>query len=370
MQRRGVGLVRDFGRLIEQREHLPHIDQRLTDFAIDGAKEVQGHGQLHHIGVDHNEIPHGKVTVLHPDGGQDHHADQPAGDQQRLAEVQEGKRVVRLDRRLFIARHCRVIALRLALFGDEILDGFIVQQAVDGLLVGIRVAVVHLAAQLHAPLGHREGKPDVKPDGDRHDQQIPRVEQHGQDDADQQQLQNQRPDREKQEAEQEFHTLDPAFDDPAQPAGFARDVIAHRQLVDMLERLQRKHPQSALADTGKDRVAQLLKAHVHCAGHPIGNRQPHRAKCQKRHALIRKSIHRVFVKHGNNNRNQLGYHQEDQRPDHAFLDPRHIVGPEVRGHFAQDKQVRLPLCSLGDLLFCHGILGGGFGLAGSARAIG
>ncbi len=45
-----------------------------------------------------------------------------------------------------------------------------IQQAVDGLLVGICVAVVHLAAQLHAPLGHREGKPDVKPDGDRHDQ--------------------------------------------------------------------------------------------------------------------------------------------------------------------------------------------------------
>ena len=170
VQRRGIRLVRDFGRLIEQREHLPHIDQRLTDFAIDGAKEVQRHGQLHHIGVDHDEIPHGKITVLHPDSGQDHHADQPAGDQQRLAEVQEGKRVVRLDRRLFIARHRRVITLCLALFGDEILDGFIVQQAVDGLLVGICVAVVHLAAQLHAPLGHREGKPNVKPDGDRHDQ--------------------------------------------------------------------------------------------------------------------------------------------------------------------------------------------------------
>lgn len=91
LQRKGIRLVRDFGRLIEQREHLPHIDQRLTDFAIDGAKEVQRHGQLHHIGVDHDEIPHGKITVLHPDSCQDHHAHQPAGDQQRLAEVQEGK---------------------------------------------------------------------------------------------------------------------------------------------------------------------------------------------------------------------------------------------------------------------------------------
>ena len=138
----------------------------------------------------------------------------------------------------------------------------------------------------------------------------------------------------------------------------------------MFKCFKRKHPQSTLPHTGKHRVAQLLKAHVHRAGHTISNRQPYRAKRQKRHALVRKGVNSVFVNHRNDDRNQLGHHKEDQRPHDSLFDPRHIVGPQIRGHFAQDQQVRLPLCSLGNFLFGHGILGGGFGLACGARAIG
>jgi hypothetical protein len=97
------------------------------------------------------------------------------------------------------------------------------------------------------------------------------------------QLQDQRPDREQQEAQEELHPLHAAFDDPAEPAGLARDVIAQAERVDMLERLQRQLPQRALRHPREDRVAQLLEAHARQPRHAIGHRHPHRAHGQMSH---------------------------------------------------------------------------------------
>jgi hypothetical protein len=109
-------------------------------------------------------------------GGHDHDHDEAEVHQHALAEVEEGQRVVGLHRRLGIGAHGDVVAGGLALLGGEVLDRLVVEERVDGLLVGGGVLVVHLLADLHAPFGDREREPDVERDGGGHDGEIPGVE--------------------------------------------------------------------------------------------------------------------------------------------------------------------------------------------------
>jgi hypothetical protein len=138
-QRRRAGLVGHLGGLLEQVEHLAHIDQRLADLPIDRAEEVQRHGDLDHEGVDHHEIAHRQRTRLHAGRRHDHHHDKPGGDDQRLTGIEEGKRDRGLHRRGLVAGHGPVIAIGLARLGAEILHRLEIQQAVDRLLVRVGV---------------------------------------------------------------------------------------------------------------------------------------------------------------------------------------------------------------------------------------
>ena len=60
----------------------------------------------------------------------------------------------------------------------EIFDRFIVDQTVDGLGVGLVIALVHFAAELHPPFGDDQGKGDIDHDGDKGDQREPEIIQH------------------------------------------------------------------------------------------------------------------------------------------------------------------------------------------------
>ncbi len=128
----GIGGVLHFGWLAQKAEHLAHVHQRLPDFAVDRAKKAKRQGDLDHVGVDHDEIAHRQRARLHAPRGHHHHRHKARRDQQALARIQEGQALPGLDRRHLIALHRAVIACGLACFGIEILDGFIVQQAVDG----------------------------------------------------------------------------------------------------------------------------------------------------------------------------------------------------------------------------------------------
>ena len=84
----GTGFVRHLLRLLQQVEHFAHIHKALPDFAVDRAKEVQGHGDLDHVGVDHDEIADGQRSVLHTQSCHDHDNDQARGDDQALTEIE------------------------------------------------------------------------------------------------------------------------------------------------------------------------------------------------------------------------------------------------------------------------------------------
>ena len=55
-ERLGVGLVLDFGGLIEELEHLLDVGEALADFAVDEADEVERPVDLHQEGVEQDEI--------------------------------------------------------------------------------------------------------------------------------------------------------------------------------------------------------------------------------------------------------------------------------------------------------------------------
>ena len=53
------GLSVTSGPDVEQVEHDLHVDQGLLDLAVDRAEQAERHGQLHQVGVDHDEVAHG-----------------------------------------------------------------------------------------------------------------------------------------------------------------------------------------------------------------------------------------------------------------------------------------------------------------------
>src|SRR4029450_9311785 len=63
-----------------------------------------------------------------------------------------------LHRRFFPALHALVVAARLPFLVAEVLDGLVVEQAVDRTRVGFGVELVHLAAEAGAPVGDHHGR--------------------------------------------------------------------------------------------------------------------------------------------------------------------------------------------------------------------
>ena len=100
-----------------------------------------------------------------------------------MTKVQKGKAGGCFHSGCLIFFHRPVIAGGFPLLGTEVFNGLVVQQAVHGLLIGIRITVIHLTPQFDPPFGHGEGKPDIKPDGDCNDQKIVEIKNHGEDHA-------------------------------------------------------------------------------------------------------------------------------------------------------------------------------------------
>ena len=172
-----IVLVGDLWGLLQEIKHLTHIDQGLSDFAIDCAQKIQRHRYLNHVGIHQNEIAYSHRSRLHTHRGEHHDHNQTCGDQKRLAKVQERQRIRGLERCHLIQFHRAIVAPRFTCFGPEILHGFKVQQAINRLLICVRVLVIHLLAQLHAPLRDSECKPNIKSNRDEHGCEIPNIKQ-------------------------------------------------------------------------------------------------------------------------------------------------------------------------------------------------
>src|SRR6516162_494752 len=138
----------------EQFQHLFEIGQRLLDVAIDHTEEVKRRIELDQISVDQHEVSDGHLGRGHSSRGQGHDTNQAGRYDHPLTEIEQRQGGLALDRGALIGLECSVVALSLVLFVGEIFDGLEIQHAVDGLGVGLAVALVHLAPEAHPPVGY------------------------------------------------------------------------------------------------------------------------------------------------------------------------------------------------------------------------
>ena len=337
-ERPGKRSVLHLGLDAEEVEHRFHVGQRLLDLAIDEAEITERQIELDEIGVDHDEIADRHRAFRHAVARHQHHPAEAAADDKRLSDVEQRQRGVAGHRRPLVATQRRIEAARLIGLVAEILDGLVVEQAVDRPRVRFLVGLVHAPAVFQAPLGddHRVGHESH--DGAERHQREPEIEQGPQDDADHRQFEQRRQDVEQREAEQEIDRLGAAFDRPRQPAGLAVEMEAEREPVQVAEGRERDLADRPLADLGEDRVAEFPEggrqhpddavAEDHADGHD-----------RQRLAVRAEDIHRLLVEDRDVDGGDLGKREEAQRHRDPDPDLERAPGPEI----GQQRSQSVPL---------------------------
>ena len=261
-QRTRAGGVDHFGGGIEKVEHRLHVDQPLADRTIDPAEHVERAKQLHQEAVDQHHVAGSELAAGPAPHGEAHRPGHHRVGDQALADIEPGERDFVTDRGAGVGSDRRIIAFGLALFGVEIFDGLVVQQAVDGSADRLVVDVVHLALQFRTPVGHPAGEADVEcDDGERRADHSP-AEFHLEDDADGDQFDERRRDVEQEEIEHHVDALGAPLDDLGQASGAPFEVKAERKIVDVAKDLRRQPAGGALTYFFKQGIAQIVEQHA------------------------------------------------------------------------------------------------------------
>ncbi len=244
---------------------------------------------------------------------------------------------------MLIARHRGVVAGGLPRLGTEILHRLVVQKAVDGLGVGVRVALVHLAADRDAPLRRpdREGK--VADDHRQDDQHIAPVELEGENGEHQYELDDGGNERHQRHARDVLDPRATALEDTREPSRLAFQMEAEREAMHMLERGKTQLPHGMHRDLRKQPLTRLGEHHHRDPRQPIENRRQDRradqpSRLRRRHTATRyrhQGIRRPLERERHRDGNQLRHQHQCQREHDATLQIRPVVGPDVRRERAQ-----------------------------------
>ena len=270
---------------------------------------------MNEISVDHDEVAQGHGARGDALGGHDHDRRDAERHDRGLAGIQKRQAGTALDRGALVVAHGAVETLGLMLLVAEILDGLVVDQAVDDLGAGVVVGRVHGPAQADAPLGDREGKSDETQDHDEgHGGEAP-IEHEPEDAGHQADFDQCRQNREQHEEQQEFDALHATVDGAAKRAGLTIQVEAQRQGVQVAEGSERDPPNRVLSDLGEERVAQLAEAERHDPRQTVGDehRKRHHHEAGIRHA---EAVDRLAQQHRNGDVGGLGDDQKHQRQQH------------------------------------------------------
>ena len=317
--------VHDLGHDRHQLGHLLEIGQGLLEVAVDDAEEIERRVELDQIGVDQDEIADRHHLGGHALRGEEHDPDQADADDHALADIQHRQGGLALDRGLLVGGQRSVVAPLLMRLVGEIFDRLEIQQAVDRLGIGLAVALVHVAAKAHPPIGHQKGKADIEQNRRQGDEREGPVVEPPQDRRYQQDLDDRRDHVEQHERQQEIDAGGAALDRPRQPAGAALEVKAQGQRVDMAKRRQGQPPHRALGYRGKDRVAQLVETLRHHSRQPVGDDQRHRHG--DRRLARRQGIDRVFVEKRDGDVDQPAGDQKNHGQRHPQPQPRRFARP-------------------------------------------
>lgn len=193
---------------------------------VDDAEKIQRDEQLQQQGVDQHQIAQGHLTGGDPAGGGDHHHRYPNGDDRALTEIERRHRSLAEHGAVFPRRQGGVAATQLPVLVAEILDRFIVDQAFDGLVAGLRLQPVHPVAVFHPPVGDREGESDISGDAAEDDQRKDRGVTAQQQRRRQQELHQHRQDAERQIIQQRAQAARAPLQIAADGAGLALQMKA------------------------------------------------------------------------------------------------------------------------------------------------
>ena len=232
-----------------------------------------------------------------------------------------------------------VEAPTLVRFVAEILDGFVVEQAVDRLGVGLAVPFVHAPAVFQPPFGDGKGEGDVGGDGDEGHRRVGDPVERPEDAADHGDLDQGRQHVEQHEGEQEFDPLGSALDGPAQAAGAALDVEAEREPVEVVEDPEGDGADGALGDLGEDRVAQLTEGDREHPERAVGEQDGHRND-DRRRRVVGQDVHRLLVEDRDVDVRHLGADKEEYGQHHAAAHLQGAARPEIGQQRADRPQVR------------------------------
>ena len=231
---------------------------------------------MHQEGVDQHDIAGAEATLRPAPDTEAHRTRHHQIGDEGLADIEPGQRVFGFDGGIGIASCDLGIIAGLAVLGIEIFDRLIVEQAVYRACDSGCIELVHLLAQLVAPVGDALGEEDIGHDHDDGREHQPDAEFEPEYHQHREQLDRGRCDVEQHEIEHHVDAFGAALDHLGNRAGAAVHVEAHRQPVQVRESVFRQAPRRILPDALENRIPQIVKQHSAKARAGVSNDQPDR----------------------------------------------------------------------------------------------
>ena len=330
------GKVFDLGILRQDGEHRLDVDDRLLDVAIDHPHEIERLVELQHDQIHQHKGADGLRSIPHLGDAHHQNHDQTEGENDRLTGVERRQRDVGSHAHALISRHRLVVSRGLSLFGAEILHRLKVEQTVDRLGIGVRVALVHRTANADAPIGGQRRKCQISDhrEADRHDVAPVERDQHRGDN--QRELDDGRNRGQHRGANDGLDGVAAALENAREPAGLALQMKTQRQAMQVLEYFDRQSAHRVHGDGREQRVAPLLGQRHDDAQDPIEDGQRNRAEKNARQRdrveckLAGDRVCGPLVGVGNCDREQLGEQHQGDGEKHAQLQISAVRRPDVR----------------------------------------
>ena len=255
----GARAIGHFARTLEQRKHLVDVGQTLLDLAVEHAQEIERNIELDHERIDHDQITQRQPPAAHALGGAPQHGHEAGGDDELLPGVEQAQAELALHGCTPVFLEVLVVTAGLESLVVEVLDGLVIEQRIDGAAVRRRIELIHAAAEMRAPLGHRHGEGDVGRQRGQRDPEEGGIKAYGQQAQHQRELDQRGQDAVERIRDERMHGARATLDVARHAAGLPLQVEAQAEVVQVAKDLQRQRAGRALGGLGKDDFAQLGK---------------------------------------------------------------------------------------------------------------
>jgi hypothetical protein len=161
------------------------------------------------------------------------------------------------------------------------MDSVVVEQRIDGLGLGGRLQLVHLAAELGAPLRDFDREKHVDHQSAQRGPHVPHLELDPQQEEHQGHLDERGKDAVQRVGNERLHPARAAVDVTRHAAGLAFQMETQAQLVQVAEHLQRNAARGPLGGLGENKFTQFSEQAGGKPQQSVGQQQPHRHHQQR-----------------------------------------------------------------------------------------